>query len=69
MLSYYCSSTYISVGIAQTVYRLATDWTVRGWNTGEGRDFPHLSIPALGPTQHPVQCVPGLSGGKERAGA
>jgi hypothetical protein len=33
-----------------------------------GRDFPHLSRPALGLTQPPVQWVPGLSRGKERPG-
>ena len=40
-----------------------------GTESGGGRDFPHLSRPALGPTQTPVQWVPGLSRRYRAAGA
>ena len=44
------------VGIA-TAYWLGGSGIESQW----GRDFPHLSRPALRPTQPPAQWIPGLS--------
>jgi len=47
--------------------RIAIDYKLDGPGTESrwGRDFPHLSKPALGSTQPPVQWVPGLSRGEK----
>jgi hypothetical protein len=50
-------------GRAQSVKRLDTGWTVRGSNPGGGEIFRTRRDRPLGPTQPPVQWVPGLSMG------
>jgi hypothetical protein len=49
---------------------IATDYGLDGLGIESpwGRDFPHLSRPALGPKQPPLQLEPGLSWGQIAAG-
>ena len=56
--------THSTVGQDISV-RIATRYGLEGPGIEScgGRDFPHLSRPGLGPTQSPVQWVPGLSWG------
>jgi hypothetical protein len=66
----YCGSVYYvngpgSVVGIETVYGLDGP----GIESRRGRDFPHLSSPALVPNQPPVQWVTGLSRGQRTAGA
>jgi len=63
-----CVCVCVWAGIAQSVKRLATGWTIRGSKSGGRRDFPHPSRPILGISHPPIQWVPGLSRGVKRPG-
>ena len=55
-------------GIAQSVQRLATGWTVRRSNPLGGEIVCNRARPALGPTQPPIPRIQGLSPGVKQAG-
>ena len=64
----HCTTPYINiygmcVCVPGSVVGIATGYGLDGPGIESrwGRGFPHLSRPALGSTQPPVQCVPGLS--------
>jgi hypothetical protein len=59
-----CITLTLWAGIAQSVWQLATGWTIRGSNPVGGQDISHPSRPALGHTQPPKYGYRVFAGGK-----
>ena len=65
MSYFHCFTALIPFGGHDSSVGIATRYGLDGpgIESRSGRDFPHPSRPALGPTQPPIQWVPGLSRG------
>jgi hypothetical protein len=57
LVKYLSSPLYIVGRVAQSVWQLATGWTVRGSNPGGGARFP--APVQTGPGAHPASCTMG----------
>jgi hypothetical protein len=68
LIQFYSVTAAARAGMAQSVYRLVTCWTVWG-RIVVGRDIPHQPRPIPGPTQPHVQWLPGLFPGGKAAEA